>query len=229
MSKRFGLFETISFNWKSTKTILIQSSPLILQYAISIISWEFFFILVSHDGALALDISQVMRLMFGFFGIFIWAFAATSNTMVSNIIGQGLHEKVTLLVKKIITLSLGSTIIMLFPIQFFAKELLSIFNQDRAFLDLAIPVFRVVCTAIVLMSVSTVCLNAVTGTGNAKINLLIEIFTIVLYCIYIYTVMEVYNLSIIWGWGSEWVYWLTILTLSSLYLNSGNWKKKMNI
>ncbi len=229
MSKRFSLFENISFDWKNTKTILVQSSPLILQYAISIISWEFFFILVSHDGALALDVSQVMRLMFGFFGIFIWAFAATSNTMVSNIIGQGLHEKVTLLVKKIITLSLGSTIILLLPIQFFASDLLSIFNQDPAFLQLAIPVFRVVCTAIVFMSVATVCLNAVTGTGNTKINLLIEIFTIVLYCIYIYTVMEVYNLSIIWGWGSEWVYWLTILTLSSLYLNSGNWKKKMNI
>jgi MATE family multidrug resistance protein len=229
MSKRFSLFENVSFDWKNTKTILVQSSPLILQYAISIISWEFFFILVSHDGALALDVSQVMRLMFGFFGIFIWAFAATSNTMVSNIIGQGLHEKVTLLVKKIITLSLGSTIILLLPIQFFASDLLSIFNQDPAFLQLAIPVFRVVCTAILFMSVATVCLNAVTGTGNTKINLLIEIFTIVLYCIYIYTVMEVYNLSIIWGWGSEWVYWLTILTLSSLYLNSGNWKKKMNI
>lgn len=229
MSKRFGLFETLSFDWENTKTILVQSSPLILQYAISIISWEFFFILVSHDGPLALDISQVMRLMFGFFGIFIWAFAATSNTMVSNIIGQGLHEKVTLLVKKIITLSLGSTIVLLLPIQFFAKDLLSIFNQDPDFLALAIPVFRVVCTAIVFMSVSTVCLNAVTGTGNTKINLMIEIFTIVLYCIYVYTVMEVYNLSIIWGWGSEWVYWLTILTLSSLYLNSGNWKKKMNI
>ncbi|MFN5055335.1 MAG: MATE family efflux transporter [Bacteroidota bacterium] len=229
MSKRFGLFENISFNWKSTKTILVQSSPLILQYAISIVSWEFFFILVSHDGALALDVSQVMRLMFGFFGIFIWAFAATSNTMVSNIIGQGLHDKVTLLIKKIITLSLGSTIAMLLPIQFFAKDLLSIFNQDPAFLNLAIPVFRVVCTAIVLMSVSTVCLNAVTGTGNTKINLLIEVFTIVLYCVYVYTVMEVYNLSIVWGWGSEWVYWLTILTLSAIYLNSGHWKKKMNI
>lgn len=229
MSKRFGLFENFSFNWKSTKTILVQSSPLILQYAISIVSWEFFFILVSHDGALALDVSQVMRLMFGFFGIFIWAFAATSNTMVSNIIGQGLHDKVTLLIKKIITLSLGSTIAMLLPIQFFAKDLLSIFNQDPAFLNLAIPVFRVVCTAIVLMSVSTVCLNAVTGTGNTKINLLIEVFTIVLYCVYVYTVMEVYNLSIVWGWGSEWVYWLTILTLSALYLNSGHWKKKMNI
>jgi MATE family multidrug resistance protein len=229
MSNRFGLFENMKFNWSSTKTILIQSSPLILQYAISIISWEFFFILVSHDGSLALDVSQVMRLMFGFFGIFIWAFAATSNTMVSNIIGQGLHGKVNLLIKKIVTLSLGSTILMFIPLQLFASQILGLFNQDPAFLALAIPVFRVVCVAILFMSVSTICLNAVTGTGNTKINLLIEILTIVLYCIYVYTVMEVYNLSIIWGWGSEWVYWLSIFTLSFLYLRSGNWKKGSNI
>jgi O-antigen/teichoic acid export membrane protein len=94
---------------------------------------------------------------------------------------------------------------------------------------LAIPVFRVVCVAILFMSVSTVCLNAVTGTGNTKINLMIEVFTIILYCIYVYTVMEELNLSIVWGWGSEWVYWLSILTLSAAYLKSGKWKKRMNI
>lgn len=229
MTKRFGLFENISFQWKSTKTILVQSSPLILQYAISIISWEFFFILVSHDGNLALDVSQVMRLMFGFFGIFIWAFAAASSTMVSNIIGQGLHEKVSMLVKKIVTLSLGSTILIFIPLQIFAHQILGLFNQDPAFLALAIPVFRVVCVAILFMSVSTVCLNAVTGTGNTKINLMIEVFTIILYCIYVNTVMEELNLSIVWGWGSEWVYWLSILTLSAAYLKSGKWKKRMNI
>ncbi len=229
MSKRFGLFESFRFNWQASKTILVQSSPLILQYAISIVSWEFFFILISHDGTLALDVSQIMRLMFGFFGIFIWAFAATSNTMVSNIIGQGLHEKVTLVVKKIITLSLGSTLVIFIPLQIFAREILGLFNHNEAFLELAIPVFRVVCVAIIFMSVSTVCLNAVTGTGNTKINLMIEIFTIILYCIYIYYVMEVYNLSIVWGWGSEWVYWLSIFLLSFFYLQSGRWKKGMNI
>ena len=36
MSKRFSLFEDVSFDWKNTKTILVQSSPLILQYAISL-------------------------------------------------------------------------------------------------------------------------------------------------------------------------------------------------
>ena len=229
MSERFGLFENVKFNWIITKTILTQSSPLILQYAISIISWEFFFILISHDGSIALDVSQVMRLMFGFFGIFIWAFAATSNTMVSNIIGQGLHDKVNLLIKKIVALSLGSTLLIFVPLQFYAIQILGLFNQDPAFLTLAIPVFRVVCIAILFMSVSTICLNAVTGTGNTRINLLIEIFTIVLYCIYVYLVMEVYNLSIVWGWGSEWVYWLSIFTLSFLYLRSGKWKKGSNI
>jgi Na+-driven multidrug efflux pump len=91
MGKQFELFSSFRLEWKTIKTILIQSSPLVLQYAISIISWEFFFILVSHDGAMALDISQLMRLVFGFCGIFIWAFAATANTMVSNICNRYIY------------------------------------------------------------------------------------------------------------------------------------------
>ncbi|MEY2648930.1 MAG: hypothetical protein RL282_1643, partial [Bacteroidota bacterium] len=104
MGERFGIFKSFRFDWPVIKTILVQSSPLIMQYGISIISWEFFFILVSHDGRMALDISQLMRLLFGFFGIFIWAFAATSNTMVSNIIGQGMNKRVMILVKRIVLL-----------------------------------------------------------------------------------------------------------------------------
>jgi len=223
MGKQFGLFSRFRFEWTTTKTILIQSSPLVLQYAISIISWEFFFILVSHDGALALDISQLMRLVFGFCGIFIWAFAATANTMVSNILGQGLHSNVLPLIKRIILLSVGSSLLIFIPLQLFPKEILSLFNTNDEFLALGIPVLRIVGFAILLMSVSTICLNAVTGTGNTRINLMIEVITIVLYCCYIYMVMHVYNLPITWGWGSEWLYWSSILIMSLTYLLSGKW------
>ena len=34
--------------------------------------------------------SNAMRNVFGFVGVFVWAFASTSNVMVSNLIG---HEK----------------------------------------------------------------------------------------------------------------------------------------
>jgi len=223
MGKKFGLFTSIRFDWQTTKTILIQSSPLVLQYAISIISWEFFFILVSHDGILALDISQLMRLVFGFCGIFIWAFAATANTMVSNIIGQGMHEKVMPLIKRIILLSAGSSFLIFLPLQLFTTEILSLFNTNEEFLSLGTPVLRIVGFAIMLMSVSTICLNSVTGTGNTRINLMIEVITILLYCIYIYLVMHVYNLPITWGWASEWLYWSSILMMSLAYLISGKW------
>ncbi len=223
MNTRFKLFDNLRFNWKISKTILIQSSPIILQYAISIISWEFFFILVSHDGMLALDVSQLMRLLFGFYGIFIWAFAATSSTMVSNLVGQGLSKRVMILVGRIAMLSASSTLVIFIPVQLFTREILSIFNNDAAFLTMAIPVLRVVSMAILMMSVSTVCLNAVTGTGNTKINLMIELVTIVMYIVYVYLVMEVYNLSIAWGWGSEWVYWTSIFIMSFAYLKSGKW------
>jgi putative MATE family efflux protein len=223
MGKQFGLFSKFRFEWTTSKTILIQSSPLVLQYAISIISWEFFFILVSHDGALALDISQLMRLVFGFCGIFIWAFAATANTMVSNILGQGLHADVLPLIKRIILLSVGSSLLIFIPIQLFTKEILLLFNNNDEFLALGIPVLRIVGFAILLMSVATICLNSVTGTGNTRVNLMIEVITIMLYCCYVYMVMHVYNLPITWGWGSEWLYWSSILIMSVTYLLSGKW------
>ena len=223
MDKRFKLFDNLQFNWQISKTIFIQSSPIILQYAISIISWEFFFILVSHDGMLALDVSQLMRLLFGFYGIFIWAFAATSSTMVSNLVGQGLSKRVMILVGRIAMLSAGSTLVVFIPVQLFTREILSLFNDDLTFLTMAIPVLRVVSVAILMMSVSTVCLNAVTGTGNTRINLMIEMITVVMYILYVYLVMEVFNMSIAWGWGSEWVYWTSKFIMSFAYLKSGKW------
>ena len=51
LHKTFGLFDHITFDFSMVKLILVQSSPLILQYAISIISWEYFYILIEHHGA----------------------------------------------------------------------------------------------------------------------------------------------------------------------------------
>jgi Na+-driven multidrug efflux pump len=77
------------------------------------------------------------------------------------------------------------------------------------------------------MSFAVVWLNAVTGTGNTRISLLIEMFTIVIYSLYVYLVLERMNLSISWGWMSEWLYWLSTFTLSFLYIRSGKWKNKV--
>lgn len=224
--KSFAFFEQTKIDFSVMKLILTISTPLILQFAISITSWEFFYILIEHHGPRALAISNTMRNIFGLFGVFCWAFAATANTMVSNIIGQGRQEEVMPLVTRIVKLSLGISLVIFVLLNSVPALFLQIYSQGEAFIAEAIPIVRIVSVALLMMSVGTIWLNAVTGTGNSRVNLLIEFITILIYCVYVYLVLEKWNLSIAWGWGSEWVYWISMFAMAYFYMKSGKWRDK---
>lgn len=226
LHKSFAIFDRVSFDGSIARLILVQSSPLILQYAISVSSWEYFYILIEHHGPRALAISNTMRNIFGMFGVFSWAFASTTNTMVSNIIGQGRQEEVIPLINRIARMSFTISIFVFTLLTIWPELFLSLFGQGDDFIVDAIPVVRVVSIALVMMSFSTVWLNAVTGTGNTVVNLTIEFVTIVIYSLYCYFVLEFWNLPITWGWGSEWVYWISMFTMAFLYMRSGKWRNK---
>jgi multidrug resistance protein, MATE family len=178
LHRTFFFFEEIKWNIPVFKLIVIQSSPLVLQFAISIISWEYFYILIEHHGSRALAISNTMRNIFGLFGIFSWAFAATTNAMVSNLIGQERKDEVISLIKRIATISFSISATIFVVLNIFPTIFLSFYGQSEEFIAEAIPVVRIVSIALLMMSFSTVWLNAVTGTGNTVVNLLIEMITI---------------------------------------------------
>ena len=226
IGKRFNLFTNLAWDKNNNRQILSISTPLMFQHAISIISWQYFFLLVEHHGFLALKISNVMRNVFGIFGVFNWAFASATNTMVSNIIGQGKQDQVGLLIKRLLIFSTGVSIISVTILNLFPSTFLSIFGQDKAFIEAAIPTLRVVTGAMLLMSVAIVFLNTVIASGNTKITFMIEAGAIILYCIFIYTVLETFNLPVEYGWMSEWLYWTCLLLPSLWYIKSGRWKNK---
>ena len=223
---RFSLFNSWSIQTDYIKLILKQSSPLMVQYMISIISWEFFYILIEHKGEMALAVSNSMRNIFGFFGSFTWAFAATANTMVSNVIGQGKEDKVLKLIRKIMIWSLSFATLVCLLLNVFATSFLSIYGQGPEFISEAIPVLRIVTIALLIMSASTIWLSAVTGTGQSNITLSIEFVAILIYIIYVYTTLEYYNLPISIGWMSEIIYWISLLLPSYFYIRSNKWKNK---
>ncbi len=224
--KSFAFFEQTKIDFSVIRLILTMSAPLILQFAISIMSWEYFYILVEHHGPRALAISNTMRNIFGLFGIFCWAFASTTNTMVSNIIGQGKTEEVMPLIRRIVKMSLGISLFIFLILNLVPGFFLSFYSQGEEFVAEAIPIVRIVSVALLMMSVGTIWLNAVTGTGNTRVNLMIELVTIVIYCVYVFAVLEYWNLSIAWGWGSEWVYWISMFSMAFFYMRSGKWKGK---
>ena len=212
---------------KVAKLILVQSSPLVFQYSISIAAWNFFYVLVEHHGRQALAISNSMRNIFGLFGVFVWAFASTTNAMVSNIIGQGMEDRVQELIGRILRWSVGFGLLIALVVNLVPVAFLSVYGQEGSFIAAGVPVLRVVSVALIMMSFATIWLNAVTGTGNTRVNLWIEATTIVFYSIYVYLVLERWHGTLVFGWVSEWLYWGCMFSLSYWYMKSGKWKGKV--
>ncbi len=226
LHKSFAFFEDIKWDGSLAKLILVKSSPLIAQFAISIATWEYFYILVEHQGERSLAISNTMRNIFGMFGIFSWSFAATANTMVSNIIGQGREREVLGVVKRISSVSFSISLLLFFILNIWPEWFLGFYGQSDDFIREAIPVVRVVSVGLLMMSLGPVWLNAVTGTGNTRVNLVIELITLILYVVYVYLVLEYFKLPLTWGWASEWLYWLSMLSMAFYYMKSGRWRNK---
>ncbi|MFN5334767.1 MAG: MATE family efflux transporter [Bacteroidota bacterium] len=224
---RFTLFDHFRIDFSTLKLILRTAVPLMAQYAISLLSWLIFYMLIEHQGERSLAISNLMRNLFAFTGIFIWALASTTNTMVSQMIGQRNYGGVIELVHKIMRLSLLFSISLFVMLNITPGFFLHLFGLTEDFIKTGIPVLRMVSFAIIFQSASVIWLNAVTATGKTFINLLIEITAIVFYGVYVFMVIEKYQLNLVWAWASELIYWFVIILLSVAYIYSGKWKETM--
>ncbi len=225
LKDEFHLFEDFRFNKAYSKIVLNISAPLVLQYVLSTVTWLAFFILLEQYGEQAKAISNAMRNVFSFAGVLVWAFASTSNIMVSNLIGQGRYDTVSKAINKIMIISIGATISILIVLNLFAGHFLKLFGQDASFIHAALPVMRVVSVAMIMMSIATIWLNAVTGTGKTKMNLLIEIAATFLYIVYTLTIMKGLHLSLAYAWSNEFIYWVIIFSISFWFIKKGGWQK----
>ncbi len=231
--KRLQLDKNRGFNKGIIRLIMVQSLPLIFQLVISIMSWEFFFILVERHGQilrgdnLESAITNVMRNFFGFFGCTTWALASTCNTMVSNVIGQGLQGRVLRVIRMIMAVSVGFALVFALFINLFPVMLLSIYGQSADFIKEGVPIVRIVSGAIIAMSLGAVALNGVNGTAQTRATLKIEIVAICIYCLYVWLIYEYWRLPFYVGWLCEFIYWLSIFIMAYGYLSSGRWKGKV--
>lgn len=219
-------FRGLRFDAGLAAGTLVVAAPLVVQYVVSLGGWQAFFIFVERLGARELAASQILRSVFGILGIGVWAFANTSNTMVSNLIGQGRTNDVPRLIARIATISFAFTALIVATVLLNGDRLLLFYRPDPALAAFALPSLYIVSMAALMMAVSTVVFNGVVGTGNTGVNLGMEIGAVALYLVYCVTVIERMRLPLQWAWLSEFVYWTTLITASLLYLRSGRWRGK---
>ena len=226
LHRDYPVQEYLHFDFYLSQRTLKVASPLIVQFMFSIGGWLVFFFFIEHLGAQSLAASQVLRNIFGIVGIGTWALATACNTMVSNLIGQGRQKEVMPVILKICKLSVMYAVIICVLLLVFSGEFLSIYSGDMSLILFAIPSLRVIVVATLIMSVSTVVFNGVVGTGNTLVNLTMEVTCVTCYLVYCYVIIYRLQSPLYLCWGSEFIYWSSLLTASAIYLKSGRWKGK---
>lgn len=224
--KTYPVKPFLHFDLERSQQSLRVALPLIVQFLFSIGGWQVFFIFIEHLGNRELAASQILRSIFGIMGIGTWAMASTSNTMVSHVIGQGRSQHVLPLIRKIALMSLVYAVVVSTLLLLFDDQFLALYRDDPSLIAFAKPSLRIIIAATLIMALSTVTFNGVVGTGNTLVNLLTEVTCVLVYLIYCYITIQRFRLGLEWAWGSEFVYWITLLTISGLYLKSGKWKGK---
>jgi putative MATE family efflux protein len=205
--------------------IIRLSTPIVLQNMIGIGSWWFFFLSIERLGEHELAVSGILKSLFVFIGIPVWSFASTSNTIISNIIGQNRINDVIPVLKKVLAVSVGLSMSINIIILLFPNAILSIFTNDSNIIRDAIPPFYTLMIAMLFFSSSMIMNFGITGTGATFVPTIVEVFCSFFYISYCYFFIQIRHSPLYIAWGCEVIYWMTLFIFTSIYWSSGIWRK----
>jgi putative MATE family efflux protein len=209
------------------KRILIISFPLMMQYFVSLSCWFVFFLFIERMGQLELAVSNIIRSMYIFMLLPIWGFSAITNSLTSQLIGQGKSHEVWGLIFKSILLCLPFAIGISIIIALLPEHAIALMTNDERIASHTVPVLYVILGASPLLAISYIIFSALTGSGKTHISLLIESCVLLIYIILAYLFAMHLHFPIAAVWTVEYVYSFVLGILSFLYLRYGRWKENI--
>lgn len=207
------------------KKVFSVSFWMMLQPFLSISVWFIFFIAVERLGERTLAVVNLGRAISALPFIILHAFATTTNSLVSNIIGEGRSSQVWRLIRKI-TLAALILIVPLLVVYVCIPELcLRIYTDNMPLIADSINIVYVVAIASFIQIFAFILFNAVSGTGAIKMIVFIEFVNLAVYLLFVWLVVIRMRPSPAVTWNSEVVYQTVTALFCLFYLLSGKWKK----
>lgn len=224
--KKYGLFRKFNFNFTEFKQIWSISCWTMLQSILFPSQWFLFFIAIEHLGERPLAIANIMRSINTCFFMVIFAFADTTSSIVSNLLGSGKNKnEIWLACKRAIRLTYCIGLPFLLISALYPSILLQIYTNNDELIQAAIPTTYIMLAGYFLSAPGLVLFNAVSGTGNTAQSMRIMAVTISIYVLYVVFMVLYKKVDISIAWTSEYIYGGMLLLLSYLYLNKQDWKK----
>lgn len=222
----YALWQGIPLRWAMLRQLFQVSTPLILQNFISIAAWFLFFTMIEKTGERNFGVSIIIRSIYSVFMISAIALGSATNSMVSNLIGQGRSYEIPSFLRRVMRLSFSGMLILSLPLWLYPRYMAGFFTDDAALMDLSVPSQWVVVIALYFFSISNIYFQAVSGTGNTRVSLMIEVACIILYLLYTYVTAIILQSPLHYIWGAEVLYMLSFGILAYLYILSGRWTEK---
>lgn len=224
--KKYGMNILPRFQPALLKRILNVSLWTMIQNFVSLSTWFMFFLFVEHLGERALAISNIIRNVSGIPFMIAMAFAATCGSLVSNLIGAGDKDYVQGTIRQHIWMAYACILPILLFFVLFPNLILSIYTDMPELRQASIPALWVLCSAYLIMVPSNVYFQSVSGTGNTRTALALELCVLAIYIAYISYVILYLRADVAICWTTEHVYGIFILILCYWYMKKGNWQKK---
>jgi len=223
--KHFQLFRFPKFD----KGIIVKSWNLsvfiMLQNFVSLAAWFLFFLIIEQIGERPLAVSNIMRSIYMLLMLHIWAFSASTNTLVSNAIGEGHSKNVPAIIGRVNRISVLLTLIIMGVAFLMPEILIKIYTNTPELIESSREVFYVVILALLPLALAVNWFSGIAGTAKTKMALTVEVVAITIYLGYVYYVTFVVHASLTVIWTSELVYSVILGLLSWLYIKSGRWEK----
>ena len=221
--RKYALDRIPRFRADVLRRMLDVSFWTMVQNFFSLGTWFLFFLYIEHLGERALAITNIVRSVSGILFMVMMAFASTCGSLTSNLIGRGHADAVPGLIHQHIRLACLFVLPLAALFDLFPEVILSVYTDMPDLRAASVPSLWVMCAAYLVLVPANVYFQSVSGTGNTRTALGLELATLVIYTAYITYTILVLKLDVALCWTSETVYGCFILLFCRIYLRKGNW------
>ena len=225
--KIYHLSHKLQIEIKTFFQVIRIGSPLMLQGFLALSSWALFFTWIEQLSQFELTVSQNIRSVYFLAFVPIFGFAATTKTYVSQYLGSKKENEIKYVIRKIQLLTICFLLISFHGAIFYPYQLISWINPSESYITESGNILQLVVGSIFIYGLISPFYQTISGSGNTRVTLIIEIFTLLIYLITAYLFIIHFKLSILKIWTVEYIYFGTLGLLSILYLRFFNWKKKL--
>ena len=184
---------------------------------ISVAPWFLFFVAIEHLGELQLAVANILRSISTLFFVIVNSFAATTSSLVSNLIGADEKGQVFPLCSRVIRLgyAIGFPLIALALI--FHQVVICAYTDNLVIVQTAWLPFVVMLLNYVFALPGYVYMNAVTGTGATRTAFIFQTTTIAAYLLYLWGLSH-WDVPLAVYWTVEYLFVLGLGGQSVIYL-----------